>query len=358
MLSSSSSLKTTATKLIRLNKLLVQWNLAGSRRQADEYIRAGYVYYQGSVVTQVGTKVPLAIPNDNNNNNNKLPHDLLQVKLPTVQYPHQKYSERTVLFHKPIGVVSGTFDRDTTTKDGSNNETKHIPAIRLCTSDKEYPKSTNDTPPPNQLDHGGQSRRFAVAGRLDYHSSGLLVLTQSGAIARQLTSSHSSDNKNKQTAVEKEYWVQVGVREKGSSTFSKSPNHWPLKMDQLVAQLQQGVTSRKRRRKQQECRGNNRIHPDSTKELLTAKSVAILPRSKNRHNNDTLQVVLTQGRNHHIRRMIASCRYPSTIQTNDTGPHTKLQWYVHALHRVRIGKIRLADLPVGHWRYLQPEESF
>jgi len=28
------------------------------------------------------------------------------------------------------------------------------------------------------------------------------------------------------------------------------------------------------------------------------------------------------------------------------------------LKRVRIGKVKLGDLPVGQWRYLRPDEQF
>jgi 23S rRNA pseudouridine2604 synthase len=31
---------------------------------------------------------------------------------------------------------------------------------------------------------------------------------------------------------------------------------------------------------------------------------------------------------------------------------------VLGLKRVRIGRVKLGDLPVGQWRYLTPEEGF
>ncbi|OWZ17100.1 Ribosomal large subunit pseudouridine synthase F [Phytophthora megakarya] len=64
-----------------------------------------------------------------------------------------------------------------------------------------------------------------------------------------------------------------------------------------------------------------------------AKSVEIL-------NANQLRVVLTEGKNRHIRRM---CE------------HVGLQ--VMALKRVRIGGVKLASLPIGQWRYLQPGDK-
>jgi 23S rRNA pseudouridine2604 synthase len=56
-------------------------------------------------------------------------------------------------------------------------------------------------------------------------------------------------------------------------------------------------------------------------------------------NADQLNFVLKGGKYHHIRRM---CEI--------------VGWHVHALKRVRIGSIRLQDLPVGKWRYLEAQE--
>ena len=63
-----------------------------------------------------------------------------------------------------------------------------------------------------------------------------------------------------------------------------------------------------------------------------AKSVEVL-------NENQLRVVLTEGKNRHIRRM---CE------------HVGMR--VLALKRVRIGGIKLGKLPVGQWRYLQPAD--
>ncbi len=58
-------------------------------------------------------------------------------------------------------------------------------------------------------------------------------------------------------------------------------------------------------------------------------------------NKDQLKFILTEGRKRQIRRMC-----------DEVGLE------VTALKRVRIGNIRLGNLPVGKWRYLRPNEQF
>lgn len=53
----------------------------------------------------------------------------------------------------------------------------------------------------------------------------------------------------------------------------------------------------------------------------------------------TLRITLTEGRNRQIRRMCEQVRL-----------------WVLDLHRVRIGPLRLGDLPEGRWRVLTPDE--
>lgn len=60
-----------------------------------------------------------------------------------------------------------------------------------------------------------------------------------------------------------------------------------------------------------------------------------------RLNDQQLRFVLTEGRKRQIRRMCAE------VGLEVTG-----------LKRVRIGRVRLAGLPEGRWRYLSPQERF
>ncbi len=56
-------------------------------------------------------------------------------------------------------------------------------------------------------------------------------------------------------------------------------------------------------------------------------------------DEETLRFTLTEGRNRQIRRMCAL-----------------VNLWVLDLHRIRIGPLRLGDLPEGRWRVLTPEE--
>ena len=56
---------------------------------------------------------------------------------------------------------------------------------------------------------------------------------------------------------------------------------------------------------------------------------------------DVLRFVLIEGKKRQIRRM---CEIVGL--------------YVAKLKRVRVGRLRLGDLPEGHWRYLKPHERF
>lgn len=68
---------------------------------------------------------------------------------------------------------------------------------------------------------------------------------------------------------------------------------------------------------------------------------ALKPARVSRLNQDQLRFILQEGKKRQIRRMC------ELVGLNVTG-----------LKRVRIGQIRLADLPEGKWRYLGKNESF
>ena len=138
-----------------------------SRREADGYIERGLVFVDGERISELGTRI----------------------------YPHQKITlaraaateqtaRVTVLLNKPIGFVS------------SQPEPGYKPAITLITAETRYAEDRNP-----QRFHPTQLRGLAPAGRLDIDSTGLLVLTQDGRIARQLIGEEST--------IEKEYLVRV-----------------------------------------------------------------------------------------------------------------------------------------------------
>jgi 23S rRNA pseudouridine2604 synthase len=90
----------------------------------------------------------------------------------------------TILLHKPVGYVSG------------QPEDGYEPAVVLVRPENQW---AGDRSPVQW--HSSHLQGLAPAGRLDIDSTGLLVLTQDGRIARQLIGQDSS--------VEKEYLVRV-----------------------------------------------------------------------------------------------------------------------------------------------------
>lgn len=150
----------------RLSKRMAELGLC-SRREADEWISNGWVKVDGQVVDVLGTRV------------------MPQARIEVSQAAERHQSERvTILLHKPVGYVSGQAE------DG------YEPAITLVHPDNQW---TED--PVKKTFQRGFLRGLAPAGRLDIDSTGLLVLTQDGRVARHLIGADST--------VEKEYLVRV-----------------------------------------------------------------------------------------------------------------------------------------------------
>src|SRR5512135_2378281 len=154
---------------IRLSKLMSEQGLC-SRREADEYIAKGWVKVDGEVVSELGTKI---FPNQ---------------KITLERAAQTKQQARvTILLHKPVGYVSG------------QAEEGYKPAILLLDASTRWEQDTS----PHRF-HRSQLVGLAPAGRLDIDSTGLLVLTQDGRVAKQLIGDDS--------ATEKEYLVRVEGR--------------------------------------------------------------------------------------------------------------------------------------------------
>ena len=153
---------------VRISKLLAERGIC-SRREADTYIERGWVKVDGVVAT-LGER---ALPSQS---------ITLDRSVST-----QQTALVTILVHKPMGYVSGQAE------DG------YTPAVALI---QEQNRAQNDRSPVKF--NRNQLRGLAVSGRLDIDSTGLLVLTQDGRVARQLIGEHSE--------VEKEYLVRVQGR--------------------------------------------------------------------------------------------------------------------------------------------------
>ena len=246
----------------RLSKVMAERGLA-SRREADEWIEAGWVKVNGKAAV-LGQRVP--------------PDARIDID-PLART--QQAQRVTVLLHKPIGYVSGQAE------DGYQPASVLFAAANRWDEDKVALKF-----------HHGHTRGLAPAGRLDIDSTGLLVLTQDGRVAKQLVGEDS--------LVEKEYLVRVRPARADEHDLPFPPENMRL--------LHQGLELDGRRLK---------------------------PARVSWANEDQLRMVLREGRKRQIRRM---CELVGLE--------------VLGLKRVRIGSVVLGKLPVGQWRYLRPDERF
>jgi len=255
-----------ATELPRLSKRMSELGLA-SRREADDWIERGLVSVDGVVVDQLGTRVS--------------PSQHISVD----PLARTEQSRRvTILLNKPLGIVSGQAE------DG------HLPAVTLIQAASRW---AGDSHP--QRFHASQLSHLVPAGRLDIDSTGLLVLTQDGRIAKALIGAD--------TEVEKEYVVRVA--------WAEQPE---------VTEL-------------------NKVFPIEQLELmrngLVLDGQKLKPAKVSWANDRHLRFVLREGKRRQIRRMCEA---------------VGLQ--VLELKRIRIGRIALGEVPPGQWRYLGPFEKF
>ena len=157
-------------------------------------------------------------------------------------------------------------------------------------------------PPRPTLAGFGLPADVYAAGRLDYDSEGLLLLTDDGVLAHRLT-----DPRHKSP---KTYWVQV----EGTPT------------DDALARLSQGVLL-----------NDGPTLPATVRPLAPP---ALWPRDPPVRMRKTvpdawLEITLTEGRNRQVRRMTAAVGLPTL-----------------RLLRVAIGEHRLEGLLPGQWRPL------
>ena len=201
----------------RLSKRMAELGLC-SRREADEWIVNGWVKVDGKVVDELGTRIDPAA----------------SIEVSKAAQQHQSEIV-TILLHKPVGYVSGQAE------DG------YEPAVVLVHPDNQWAEDAT-----HKTFKRGHLKGLAPAGRLDIDSTGLLVLTQDGRIARQLIGEDST--------IEKEYLVRV----EGTLT------------EQNLKKLNFG---------------------------LSLDGVQLKPAKVSWQNEDQLRFVLREGRKRQIRRM-------------------------------------------------------
>jgi 23S rRNA pseudouridine2457 synthase len=139
-----------------------------------------------------------------------------------------------------------------------------------------------------------------AAGRLDYDSEGLLVLTDDGVLHARLTDPRHE--------LAKTYWVQV----EGEIT------------DEALARLRRGIALR-----------DGPTRPAEAERIAAPALWERIPPVRFRKHIPTswLALTLREGRNRQVRRMTAALGFPTL-----------------RLVRVRIGAYELGSLQPGEWR--------
>jgi len=232
----------------RLQKIIAHAGVS-SRREAEAMIREGRVTLNGRVVTELGTR---ADPDRD--------HIKVDGKLITKAEPH-----RYILLYKPKEVM-------TTVEDPQGRRTV-IDLVR------------------------GIRERIYPVGRLDFHSEGLVLLTNDGELAFKV--SHPTHGSVKT------YSVKVrGVPE-----------------ERLVDKLRRGIT----------IDGKRTLPCDIERMRTTGKS--------DDEGNSWFEVKLREGRTQQIRKMFQAVGHP-----------------VSKLRRVAIGPISDPKLTPGVWRELTKHE--
>jgi 23S rRNA pseudouridine2605 synthase len=233
----------------RLQKIIAAAGIA-SRRKAEQLITSGLVTVNGQTVTELGSKADPAV-------------DHIRVN---GKHLRGAESKLYLMLNKPRGYVS----------------TAHDPEGRKTVMD---------------LVRSVGARVFPI-GRLDYHSEGLLLLTNDGDLAQRLT--HASFH------VPKTYLVKIS---------GKPP-------EAGLARLRAGISIHEQ-------------HNGRTRQVRTAPARIELIRDA---PNPWYQIVLTEGRNRQIHRMFE-----------------KIGHHVEKIKRTRYGPLEL-DVEPGHFRSLTPGE--
>lgn len=227
---------------IRLQKYLAESGVA-SRRKSEELIRMGAVAVNGLVVTEMGFKVG--------------ENDIVEVDGKRVCMEEKKVY---IMLNKPPGYV-------TTVKDQFSR--------------------------PGVLDLVGDvKQRIYPVGRLDYDTSGLIILTNDGDFTYRLT--------HPRHELDKVYMAEI----KG------------VPSDEELSNFRKGI---------------------KIEDYVTSPAkIRIVSMSK---EYSTVEITIHEGRNRQVRKMCESIGHP-----------------VISLKRVAVGGLKLEGLKEGSWRYLNENE--
>ncbi len=228
----------------RLSKVLASCGVA-SRRGAERLIEEGRVSVNGQPETRLGTRVDPR-------------RDAIKVDGRRI-HPPARARHTYLLLNKPRGVVT-------------------------TLSDPEGRRTVRD------LLRGVRARVYPV-GRLDYHTEGLLLLTDDGELARDLM--------HPRRGVPKTYLAKVRGQPDGPT----------------LSRLATGIVIEGRR------------------------TLPVLARTVRRGRNAWVELTVTEGRKHQVRRMLQAVGHP-----------------VMKLRRTRYAGLGLAGLAPGQFRPLTADE--
>ncbi|MDF2985583.1 MAG: pseudouridine synthase family protein [Eubacterium sp.] len=230
---------------MRLQKYLAHAGVA-SRRASEELIRQGRVEVNGKVVTDMGISV--------------LETDSIRVDGKNISNEQQIEDKVYIVLNKPAGYVSSARDQF-------------------------------GRPTVVDLVQDINSRLYPV-GRLDYDTSGLIILTNDGDFTYRLT----------------------------------HPKH---EIDKVYEALVSGIPSKSEiERFESGLEIEDYVTAPAKLSLLSAKG-----------NNAIIRVTIHEGKNRQVRKMCEAIGHK-----------------VLTLKRISIGPIALKNLPEGKWRRLSPEE--
>lgn len=230
----------------RLQKYLASCGIC-SRRKAEEYIKEGKVKVNNKVINDLGFKVSL--------------NDIVMFEDKIVKKETEKVY---LLLNKPANVITSTKDEKR-----RNTVVDFIP--------EKY-----------------KNYRIYPVGRLDFNTSGLIILTNDGELTYKLT--HPSNE------IEKEYQVTLDKKFLQKDFFK----------------LVKGIKVKDY--------------------FVKPKNLEIVETNKN-SNTSTVKITIVEGKNHEVRDIF-----------------TTLGYKVKKLKRIRIAFLDLTNLPKGSIRNLKIHE--
>ena len=221
----------------RISKFLSESGIA-SRRDAEKIIGQGRILINGKKIT---SPINFVSKNDIVKFDNKIISQITNNKT------------EIYLFHKPVGCIVSNHDPE-----GRRTIYDILP--------KKY-------------------KNLKYIGRLDYNTSGLLLMTNSGALARKMTLPESN--------IERVYIAKIG----GAITMDDAM------LNRLLKPAKKGIK---------------------------IDDIIYRPMKIERLSASDLKITITEGKKNEIRKVFEHIRLP-----------------VRALHRISYGKYELGFLPVG-----------